>query len=63
MDACGQTRTALYSAIPSAQARSTEPLAASRPAGDDRWRKGGPDGPLQMSGIFHGRTLSRATRS
>ena len=25
---------------------------ASRPIGNDRWRKGGPDGPLLMSGIF-----------
>ena len=49
--ACGQARTALYSAIPFARVRFTEPPSASRPVGDDRWRKGGPDGPLKMSGI------------
>ena len=37
--ACGQARTALYSAIPTARVRSTEPPSPSRPAGDGRWRK------------------------
>jgi hypothetical protein len=50
--ACGQARTALYSAIPSARVRFTEPPSPSRPDGDDRWRKGGSDAPLKMSGIF-----------
>ena len=43
--ACGRARTALYSASPSARDCSTEPPAASRPAGGDRWPKGN-DGPL-----------------
>ncbi|NJM34389.1 MAG: hypothetical protein HC850_06385 [Rhodomicrobium sp.] len=51
-DACGQARTALYSAIPFLRARFTEPRVASRPAGDDRWRKSGLDGPPKSSGIF-----------
>lgn len=50
VDACGQARTALYSANPFARVRFTEPPLASRPAGDDHWRKGGPDGPLQLGG-------------
>jgi hypothetical protein len=60
---CGQARTALYFANPPARDRCTKPPAASRPDGDDRWRKGGPDGPLPMSGFLQGRTLSRAARS
>jgi hypothetical protein len=38
--------------VPSTPVRSTEPPSVSRPVGDDRWRNGGPDGPLKMSGIF-----------
>jgi len=57
--ACEQARIALYSAIPSARNRFTEPPAASRPAGDDRWRKAGRAARFKMSGKVQGRTLSR----
>tara|TARA_R110002124_G_scaffold3889_5_gene24513 strand:- start:21224 stop:21454 length:231 start_codon:yes stop_codon:yes gene_type:complete len=50
LSACGRLRIALYG--PSLKACFTEPLPASRPIGDDRWRKGGPGGPLMMSGIL-----------
>jgi hypothetical protein len=49
---CGQARIALYSANPFLRVSFTEPPLASRPDGDDHWRKSGPEGPLKMSGIF-----------